>query len=252
MRGLGIGYWALLASLFAPFVGSSAPVPAQEALGVTLLRHESFALSFAGESHTMGRAEWRELERPAQADGPAERVLEFVWHLDLIQTRVDQFVRQRGANATVSYREWRSDDGGDRFTGRTLVMERQAGTAEIREWAGDQMGHRWIAVGQTEMELVQAARAERLSSLRLETVFSPLDGEIHPVWVQAIVLPTWGGLLPGCRQIVHWDLTTKRPLSEWWWLGSHLIGFRIGEIVGKRVPQRPSGEIAIDEPHAGL
>lgn len=252
MRGIGIGILALLAGLRAPLAGQDEPLAFEDAPLVTLLRHESFVLSFAGESHTMGRAEWRELERPAEANAPAENVLEFVWHLDLIRTRVDQYVRARGANATVSYREWRSDDGGDRYTGRTLVMERLAASSEIREWAGDQMGHRWIATGRTEMELVQAARSERTSGMRLETVFSPLDGEIHTVWVQALVLPSWGGLMPGCRRIVHWDLTTKRPLSEWWWLESRLIGFRIGEIVGKVVPQRPIGEVAAGEPNAGL
>lgn len=205
----------------------------------TLVRDEAFRLAFVGATEPMGTAALRERCGP---DG--ERLVEFVWNLQPIQTRIDRFVRTRGGRTTVSYREWRASQERDRFTGRTLVMERRAGVAELREWAGGEMQVRYVAPGLDELELIAASRKWRGAGLRVVSGFSSLEGTTRPLWLQRVELPLPMAGMPPAARVFAWDLELGRPVGEWLFVGQRLTAFRMGEVVGTAI--KPLAQEAIE------
>lgn len=218
-----------------------------------LVRSESFQLAFVGAEEPMGRGELRR-RVGSDPDGPWHQ-LELGWQLDPIGTRVDRFVRTRGARTTISYRAWRQLEGLDRVSGHTLVAERIGPAAEVREWAGREMGQRVEAAGFDLLELFEltrpVGRGLARPAARRVPVFVPEEGAARELLLlrMPLLVPVAG--MPPVTRVVVWDPELELASAEWQFVGRRLCAFRVGEVVGTAVPVRPREEVLVSGGAAG-
>ena len=200
-------------------------------------RSESFVLFERGRVWGAERAQLGSARSTATFRG-SECELELTLALDPIATQVQRVLRRRGPETTLIWREWRSGDAdGGASSGRTLVLERGPRGSHLREWAGRAMRAERTAHGTSTLELVEHAREVRGFGLSVVRRFDPLEAELRPALVLAT--PIFWGFPGGPRCLDVIDLGSGMRPSRWILVGSELIAFAEGGLVGSRCAENP-------------